>query len=141
MGATPVTWVSTIDVQVRFYTHADDNSPVTANSIYYVIVSGYDVDEVGTFCLKVSRNQLLSNEDFNDSNFTYYPNPVKNILNLSYSQEVSGVEIYNLLGQRVSVNSVNVNQAQIDMSNLPSAAYVVKVTANNQVKTVRVIKE
>ena len=62
-------------------------------------------------------------------------------MNLSYSQEISSVEVYNLLGQRVSVVSVNATQGQVDMSNLPSAAYVVKVTANEQVKTIRVIKE
>ena len=35
---------------------------------------------------------------------------------------------------------MDANQAQVDMSNLPSGTYLVKVTSDNQVKTVKVIK-
>lgn len=83
----------------------------------------------------------LGNSSFDNANFTYYPNPVKNILNLSYSQEISNVEAFNLLGQKVSSNRINANSAQVDMSNLSKGAYMVKVTSNNQVKTIKVIKE
>jgi hypothetical protein len=83
----------------------------------------------------------LGNNSFDNSSFSYYPNPVKNTLNLSYSQEISNVEVYNLLGQKVRVISNNANEVQVDMSNLPRAAYIVKVTSNNQVKTIKVIKE
>ncbi len=83
----------------------------------------------------------LSTNSFNSAAFTYYPNPVKNTLNLSYSENISDVSVYNLLGQQVIAKAINANQSQIDMSNLASGAYVVKVTANNQVKTIKVIKE
>jgi hypothetical protein len=62
-------------------------------------------------------------------------------LNLSYNQEISNVEIFNLLGQRVSASTINANQGQVDMSNLSNGVYLVKVTSNNQDKTIRVIKE
>jgi len=83
----------------------------------------------------------LENNSFDTANFSYYPNPVKNTLNLSYNQEISNVEIFNLLGQKVSSNAINANDAQIDMSNLSKGAYMLKVTSNNQVKTIKVIKE
>ena len=83
----------------------------------------------------------LGNNLFDSSNFKYYPNPVKNTLNLSYNQEISNVEVFNLLGQKVSSNVINANTAQIDMSNLSKGAYMVKVTSNNQLKTIKVIKE
>jgi hypothetical protein len=47
----------------------------------------------------------------------------------------------NLLGQEVITKSINSNQSQIDMSNLPQGTYLVKVTSENQVKTIKVIKE
>lgn len=83
----------------------------------------------------------LGNNDFDTANFTYYPNPVKNSLNLSFSKEISNVEIFNVLGQKVSANTINATEAQIDMSNLSKGAYIVKVTSDNQVKTIKVIKE
>lgn len=117
------------------------NTAVNAGETYYVRVSGYSETQVGSFCLKVSRNQLLANQGFDNNNFTYYPNPVKNVLNLSYSQQITNVEVYNLLGQKMSTNIVGDNQGQVDMSNFASGTYLVKVTADNQVKTIKVIKE
>lgn len=118
------------------------DTPVTAGQTYYVRVSGYSETAVGSFCLRVARNQLLSSNTFDNSNFTYYPNPVKNVLNLSYNQDISNVEVYNLLGQKMSTNTIGANLGQVDMSGLASGTYLVKVTAaNNQTKTIRVIKE
>jgi hypothetical protein len=62
-------------------------------------------------------------------------------LNLSYTKDISNVAVFNLLGQEVIAKSLNANQGQIDMSNLANGAYFVKITADNQVKTVKVIKE
>jgi hypothetical protein len=66
---------------------------------------------------------------------------VKNVLNLSYTKAISNVAVYNLLGQQVLVKSLNENQSQIDMSPLTQGTYLVKVTSDNQVKTIKVIKE
>jgi hypothetical protein len=51
------------------------------------------------------------------------------------------VAVFNLLGQKMSSKTVNANQSKVDMSNLASGTYVVKVTADNQTKTIKVIKE
>jgi hypothetical protein len=47
----------------------------------------------------------------------------------------------NILGQEVSAKSINATQAAIDMSNLPSGTYLVRLTSENQVKTIKVVKE
>jgi hypothetical protein len=118
------------------------DTAVTAGQTYYIRVSGYSDTQVGSFCLSVARNQLLANNTFDNNSFSYYPNPVKNVLNLSYSQDISNVEVYNLLGQKMSANTIGANLGQVDMSGLASGTYVVKVTAaDNQTKTIRVIKE
>jgi hypothetical protein len=83
----------------------------------------------------------LGNSSFDNANFSYYPNPVKNTLNLSYNKEISNVDVFNLLGQKVSSTKINSNNAQIDLSNLSKGAYMVKVTSDTQVKTIKVIKE
>ena len=85
---------------------------------------------------------LTSNLDYIATlEFGLYPNPVKNILNLSYTKDISNVAVFKLLGQEVIAKSLNANQGQIDMSNLANGAYFVKITADNQVKTIKVIKE
>jgi hypothetical protein len=62
-------------------------------------------------------------------------------LNLSYNKNISNVAVFNLLGQQVMTKASNANQSQIDMSGLTVGTYLVKVTADNQVMTIKVIKE
>lgn len=112
---------------------------LTPGATYYIQVWSNSAEQ-GTFTLRLSDDGL-GNNSFDNANFTYYPNPVKNTLNLSYNQEISNVEVFNLLGQKVSSNVINANAAQIDMSNLSKGAYIVKVSSNNQLKTIKVIKE
>jgi hypothetical protein len=63
------------------------------------------------------------------------------VLNLSYTENITKVQVINLLGQEVRTNSMDATLAQVDMSNLPSGTYLVKVTANDKVKTIKVIKQ
>lgn len=117
------------------------DTAVNVGETYYVRVSGYDAASTGTFCLKVSTNQLLSAQDFVSEAFKVYPNPVKNILNLSYTTEISSVAVFNLLGQEVLTKHLNAAQTQLDMSNLSAGTYVVKVNVDGTVKTIKVIKQ
>ncbi len=83
----------------------------------------------------------LSRSTFDASKFNYYPNPVKNVLNLSYSKNISKVQVTNLLGQEVIANTMNAAQTQVDLSKLATGTYLVKVTADNETSTIKVIKE
>jgi len=83
----------------------------------------------------------LATPSFDSNSFKAYPNPVKDVLNLSYSQEMTNVSIFNLLGQQVIDKTLNDSKAQVDMSGLLQGVYLVKVTVDNQVKTIKVIKE
>ena len=75
------------------------------------------------------------------NNVRTYPNPVKNILNISFEQEISTVSIFNLIGQEVIAKSLNSKEGTIDVSNLASGTYLVKVTSDGEVKTTKIIKE
>jgi len=89
----------------------------------------------------ISVDFMLSNGDFSNDNFSYYPNPVKNTLNLSYTKNISNVSVYTILGQKVIENTINANNTQMDMSQLSRGTYIVKVTSDNQTKTIKVVKQ
>jgi hypothetical protein len=113
---------------------------LTSGDTYYVQVDRWGSATAGTFGIKVIDANSLSANSFDNKNFTYYPNPVKDILNLSYTKNISNVTVFNLLGQQMSFKTVNANQSKVDMSNLAAGTYMVKVTADNEVKTIKVIK-
>jgi hypothetical protein len=112
---------------------------LTMGTTYYLRVFSTTPVARGSYDLTVS--ETLGTGSFDNGSFAYYPNPVKNVLNLSYNHAISSVEVFNLLGQKVSSNKFNANEAQVDMSNLSDGAYMVKVTSDGQVKTIKVIKQ
>lgn len=114
---------------------------LTPGTTLYIRVYEYSNDNAGGFGIS-AYDASLSNNSFDSSNFKFYPNPVKNVLNLSYSQEITTVEVFNMVGQKVSSNTLGATTGQVDMSQLSNGVYLVKiVTANNQSETIRVIKE
>ncbi len=116
---------------------------LTPGDLLYIGVWSYSLSGGGDgeYQLSAYDASLLSNTSFENESFRAYPNPVQNVLNLSYNKNISNVKAYNLLGQEVMTNAINANQSQIDMSHLASGTYLVKVTADNQVKTIKVLKE
>ncbi|MGX7667993.1 beta strand repeat-containing protein [Flavobacterium pedocola] len=91
--------------------------------------------------LGVTVTVTLGTSDFDTAAFKVYPNPVTDILNVSYSENISDIEVYNTIGQQVMVKTVNQMNATVDMSGLAGGTYFVKVRVDNAVKTVKVIKK
>lgn len=117
------------------------NSEVWNNSLY--IFGGNTTSLISSALSSTQSADLstLGSTQFASKDFRVYPNPVKNILNVSFDSVIANVAIYNLLGQEVMSKSVNANEGTIDVSALNSGTYFVKVYADNQVKTLKVIKE
>jgi hypothetical protein len=83
----------------------------------------------------------LANQDFDMTQFSYYPNPVIDLLNVSYSQDMTNVKVFNMIGQQLLNKDVNATTTQIDMSGYANGAYFIQVSTENAMKTVRVIKK
>ena len=112
---------------------------LTANETYYVQVWS-NFAEQGTFSMRLNVPGLAIS-DFDSSNFALYPNPVNDILNISYNKNISAIAIYNLMGQEVLSQTSTDTISKVDMSSLSNGIYMVRVTTDNQVKTIKVIKE
>ncbi|WP_179019982.1 T9SS type A sorting domain-containing protein [Winogradskyella forsetii] len=89
----------------------------------------------------ITVDDNLSIDDVNEASFTYHPNPVKNALTLNAQNTIEQVAVYNMLGQEVLTAMPNSVDSDLDMSNLQTGTYFVKVTIANITKTIRVIKQ
>ncbi|MFN3942408.1 MAG: fibronectin type III domain-containing protein [Flavobacterium sp.] len=85
-----------------------------------------------TVTLGLDGNQLY--------NLSYYPNPVKDVLNLVNNTTIERVEIYNLLGQQVMQVRTNTAQASVQVGELAKGAYIVKAYADGAEHTFKIIK-
>lgn len=112
---------------------------LVAGNTYYVQVWS-NASEQGTFIINLS-DPSLSSSSFDNNAFRAYPNPVKDILNLSYTSEISNVQVVNMLGQVVLDKKMNATEGQINLSGFNSGAYIVNVTVGNITKSIKVIKQ
>lgn len=86
--------------------------------------------------------QALGNTDFDFEEYlTLYPNPAKNELNIKANNNISisSINIYNVLGQLVFV-STNPTE-KIDVCNLKTGSYFVKVISDKGTSNCQFIKE
>ncbi|MDR1847871.1 MAG: T9SS type A sorting domain-containing protein [Bacteroidales bacterium] len=76
-----------------------------------------------------------------DNRCKIYPNPAKNELFIQSDFKVITLEIYNNLGVKVKEKELNRHEAKIDITNLPSGNYTLKLlTTQGEVKKKFVIK-
>lgn len=135
---TDVTWFASEADALAGTNALPLDTPLVSGETYYAvnIVAGCLSDP-----LAVTVTITLSLNDFDDSNFSFHPNPTNDILFLDYNKTISEVVISNILGQVVRVQKANSNAVEIDMSTLSKATYLVKIVSEGHSKTVKVIKQ
>jgi len=90
--------------------------------------------------LAITVEEQASRTNFDIFGFKYYPNPVNDILTFSSNQPIDKVVVSNMLGQEVKAN-LSSDKTSLDMSNLASGNYLVKVTIEGVSKTIKVVKK
>lgn len=136
-GAT-VTWYASMEDAENGEDALSNDTVLQDGTIYYAVQS---VGDCSSDVFPVTVTTTLSNNDFSQSTFSVYPNPVKDVLNVIYASQINNVKVYNLLGQQVLYTAPNAASAQVDMSQLAAGTYVVKITAGTATKTIKVVKQ
>lgn len=128
---------------IAWYAEEDLTTPLpettvlTDGVIYYAVATqGNCMSEV----LDVLVHEVLDREGFDEASLRFFPNPVNDVLNLTYNEIISGVEVYNLLGQPVISKEFNTAEVLVDLSSLAAGNYIVKVTSDNSSATIKVVK-
>ena len=92
--------------------------------------------------------KLGTEEEELSYNFDIYPNPSNGVFNIMLNNFIGNtvsIEVYNELGQKVSVisndseNPEGYWKTQLDLSYLERGIYFVKVIADNQIQTKRIV--
>ena len=85
--------------------------------------------------------QALSISDYESFSVSSFPNPVKNIWNVSSIDEISQINIYNILGENVATFSPYMNTYSLDMSHFNSGIYLMKIVSlKGETNTLKVLK-
>ena len=100
----------------------DYNFPIVTNNYTTTIQTS----------LSLQENQLIND-------VVAYPNPVKDILNFKTEHHILKVEIYDSAGRILSSNAASENK--VDLSNLKTASYILKLYTEKGMVNIKIIKE
>lgn len=130
-----------IDLKHDFTTTSELVSPIFNIEIIDDMTSGTGF---GTFFIddiKIYDNSTLSTPDF-ENKISFSPNPVETVLTLRNTPFNSDVELYNILGRAFTLGKIdNGDGFNLDMTNLSSGVYILKITSDNKSITKKIIKK
>ena len=118
--------------------NASTYNPTTGVIIieYTIMFSGVPREYRSTYNpVILGTNQIITNS------FSYYPNPVKDVLNISGVESDFSYEIYNFIGQKVGFGDVRSGQNQINMANLVKGNYIIRIISGAEIRTIKVIRD
>ena len=114
----------------RFYIRQETATKTPSITIdeLRIALSWNDVN-TNTNVLSTNQNQI--------SGLQVYPNPTKNILNITTDlNSTKNVEIYDMIGKKVLVENT---QSQLNVSSLVTGMYIVKITEDGKTSTKRIV--
>ena len=74
-------------------------------------------------------------------NFSIYPNPANDIVQLKATKAIGFVEVYDLTGRQVIKSTPNSNSKELNVSSLSKGLYIVKVSIDGAVGTTKLLKQ
>lgn len=85
----------------------------------------------------------LEKNNLSDADFVIYPNPSENTLHISSPNKIIlKAEVYNLLGQRLLIkNDLAESKTELDISELQSSSYLLKLSHGEGTQTFNFIKK
>jgi hypothetical protein len=127
---------------LQWYADADLTEALEDTHVAEDDITYYVTQTIGlctSEALAVTVDVTLGRTDFETFAFKFYPNPVGDVLNLTSNSEISQINLFNMLGQKVTVVA-SANNTQVDMSGLPTGNYIISVTIEGITKTFKVVK-
>lgn len=124
---------------VPLSTMATDGDNLFINS--YTAISGWELYSITTDLPTYLQSEELGIKNSIQSLLTLYPNPTvdKLYVKMSLDQKIDKVEIYDISGK--SLKNLNVNKNEIDVSDLNTGIYLIKVYIKDKTFSGKFIKK
>ncbi|WP_314244547.1 GEVED domain-containing protein [Empedobacter tilapiae] len=111
------------------------NTVVTHNLVYKGVVI-----DTCSFTVTVKDTTMEVN-DFNKDKIAFFPNPVKDFLNISYDKIINKISIHDITGKNVYNKTIKAKNSKIDLTQLSSGVYLIKAEVDGDIKTFKIIKK
>ncbi|WP_084596031.1 Ig-like domain-containing protein [Flavobacterium beibuense] len=133
-----ITWYASEEDALAGENPLTEGTEVESETTYYAVQT---INGCSSEPFAVTVTITLDSKEFDLTSFTYWPNPVRDVLTISYSSQITTVKVYNMVGQEVLSQKVNALEGTVNMSALQDGTYLVNVATDTATKTIRVIKK
>tara|TARA_R100000935_G_scaffold1517_1_gene4848 strand:- start:25267 stop:28281 length:3015 start_codon:yes stop_codon:yes gene_type:complete len=94
------------------------------------------------FVLKLAPTTVLGiSENTTVDEVILFPNPAKDVLNISTNEVIDSVEIYAITGQQIMQTKIATSNASLNISTLKAGVYIVNVTVRGVSKSYKLLKQ
>lgn len=122
------------------YTNVEAPDAVVQYGFYVSGVNANPADE-GTLGSVIVTAPSLGVNDNQTINVAAYPNPSNSVWNLNAQEEIKTVELYNVLGAKVTNLEVNSTEVAINTQELATGIYLARIATDAGTKTIKLIKQ
>lgn len=117
----------------------DPNMPIVNGTTYYgVLINEFGCPSIPT---AVTVNLYLGINKLDVSRLKVFPNPTDSQITIEYKEQIDAVEIYSLLGQKVIEQKTYTDEVQVDLSQLTTGTYMVKIVVGNNTQLIKIVKK
>lgn len=108
---------------------------------YYASQTINGIESVQRLAVTAKLSGTLSTPDVVLPNFRFYPNPVQHTLIIDNASTIDEIEVVAVSGKSVLAKKINNTHSEIDLSNVSTGFYFLKVKAEGKVKTIKIVKK
>ncbi|MBP6871215.1 MAG: choice-of-anchor J domain-containing protein [Bacteroidales bacterium] len=104
----------------------------------YVAIQGVTADAFIFMVDDISIDYWVGTPESEEVSFSVYPNPVVNEMNITSNTEMTRVEIFNQLGQKVFARDMNDLRYKVNAAEFNNGVYTIRITTESGVTTKKV---
>lgn len=104
----------------------------------YIVGIGTKNESLTGFVIKLPDSALATNSVKLEKT-TIYPNPAKDVLNITNADKVESIEIYNMVGQKL-LSEKTIKENKLDVSKLTNGTYILKLVKNGKEESIKFVK-
>lgn len=127
---------------VSYDIYCNGNRISTASTTSYIDLQGHEGDTYyiitncangGTSDASESATAIVTGISEVENNIAIFPNPASDIVEISATQNITRIEVVSAAGQIMHETEVNEESVSINVKNLPSGTYFVRIFSNSNV--------
>ncbi|MBQ6277271.1 MAG: PKD domain-containing protein [Bacteroidales bacterium] len=127
---------------VSYDIYCNGNRISTASTTSYIDLQGHEGDTYyiitncangGTSDASESATAIVTSISEVENNIAIFPNPATDIVEISATQNITRIEVVSVTGQIMHETEVNEESVSINVKNLPSGTYFVRIFSNSNV--------